>query len=122
MRKLALIAGAAALLSLSAMTIPAALQAQPVINVLYGPPPPRVERVPPPRRGFVWSPGHYQWRGGHHVWTRGSWVRARPGYAYRAPGWHEDNGRWQYRRGTWDRDGDGVPDRNDRQPNNPNRH
>lgn len=124
MKKFALVAVAAAIVSLGAsVTVPTVAQAQAIINVQYGrPPPPRVEQVPPPRRGMVWSAGHYEWRGGRHVWMRGTWIRARPGYAYRSPEWRENNGRWEYRRGAWDRDGDGVPDRNDRQPNNPNRH
>ena len=28
---------------------------------------------------------------------------------------------WEYSAGRWDRDGDGVPNRADRRPNNPNR-
>jgi hypothetical protein len=50
------------------------------------------------------------------------WVRARPGYAYRPPEWRERDGRWEYRRGYWDRDRDGVPNRYDRRPDNPNRY
>ncbi|MDI3383958.1 YXWGXW repeat-containing protein [Xenophilus aerolatus] len=120
--KITLAAGAAALLSVGAFTVPTAAQAQPVINVQFGPPPPpRVERVPPPRRGYVWAPGHWEWRRGGHVWVPGVWVRARPGYAYRPPEWRDNNGRWEYNRGRWDRDRDGVPDRVDRRPNNPYR-
>ena len=75
--KITMAAGAAALLSVGAFTVPTAAQAQPVINVQFGPPPPpRVERVPPPRRGYVWAPGHWEWRRGGHVWVRGVWVRA----------------------------------------------
>ena len=92
-----------------------------MVTIQVAPPPPRFERVPPPRRGFVWAPGHYEWRGGRHVWVGGYWVRARPGYAYRAPAWRQDGGRWVYSAGRWDRDGDGVPNRYDRRPNNPYR-
>ena len=35
-----------------------------------------VERVPPPRRGYVWVPGHWAWRRGRYVWVRGGWVAA----------------------------------------------
>jgi len=118
---LALSVGAASLLSVGALTVPTAVQAQPVITIQTPPPPPRYERVPPPRRGYVWAPGHYEWRGGRHVWIGGGWVRARPGYAYRPPEWRQDGGRWVYDRGRWDRDGDGVPNRYDRRPNNPYR-
>ncbi|MDP9901250.1 hypothetical protein J2W36_003516 [Variovorax ginsengisoli] len=124
MKKLAVVlaTGFSALLPLGVVMVPTAAQAQPAIIVQTPPPPPRVERIPPPRRGFVWAPGHYEWRGGRHVWIGGEYVRARPGYAYRAPEWRERDGRWEYARGRWDRDGDGVPDRRDRMPNNPNRY
>lgn len=121
MKKLILAASAATLLGLGAFTVPTLAQAQPIINVQVAPPPPRFERVPPPRRGYAWAPGHWEWRGGRHVWVRGEYLRARPGYAYRAPEWREREGRWEMRRGGWDRDGDGVPNRMDRRPDNPNR-
>lgn len=137
MKSIALAATATALVSFGVLAVPAAAQAQPLVsvqftsppqvqplvNVQYAPPPPaRFERVPPPRQGYVWAPGHYEWRGNRYVWMRGTWVRARPGYVYRAPQWRERDGRWVYRRGDWDRDRDGVPDRFDRRPNNPNRY
>ena len=62
MKKLAitLSVGAASLLSMgAAMTIPTTAEAQPVV-IQVAPPPPRFERVPPPRRGYVWAPGHYE--------------------------------------------------------------
>ncbi|MDQ0573758.1 hypothetical protein QFZ42_005592 [Variovorax paradoxus] len=124
MKKLAITfaIGAASLLSVGgALTVPTTAHAQRSVTVEIPPPPPRSERVPPPRRGYVWAPGHYEWRSGRHVWVRGMYVRARPGYAYRAPEWRERDGRWEYRRGEWDRDGDGVPNRRDRRPDNPNR-
>ncbi len=50
-------------------------------------------------------------------------MKARKGQHYRAPKWHQQrNGHWEMRRGGWDRDGDGVPNRHDRKPNNPYRH
>ena len=88
----------------------------------YGPPPPpRAERVPAPRRGYVWAPGHWEWRGNHHEWVRGNWLRARPGYVYAQPTWQDQGGRWVYNPGRWDRDHDGVPNRHDRRPNDPHR-
>ena len=109
--------------------------APPAYAVQYhAPPPPRYERVPPPRRGMVWSQGHWEWRGHRHVWMAGYWVKARPGYHNREPRWVEHDGRWAMQRGGWDRDrdgvanrydrdrdGDGVPNRRDRQPDNPRR-
>ena len=137
--RITLSTAAATLLSLGSFMLPTAAQAQPVINVQIGqaPPPARFERVPPPRRGQVWSPGHWEWQRGRHVWVPGVWMQARPGYAYRAPQWVERDGRWDFRAGRWDRDQarghgrkgphgdrdrDGVPNRYDQRPNNPNRY
>ncbi|MFL6674137.1 MAG: YXWGXW repeat-containing protein [Massilia sp.] len=105
-------------------TLPSANAA--VVVVREAPPPPRDERVPEARRGHVWAPGHYEYRNHHYVWTRGHWVRERRGYVYNTPTWHERDGRWVQQRGGWarghrDNDGDGVPNREDARPNNPNR-
>ncbi len=84
----------------------------------------RIEAVPAPRVGYVWAPGYWNWRGNHHVWAKGTWVRERPGYAYHSPKWVQRDGRWSQERASWsrgDRDGDGVPNRVDRQPDNPRR-
>lgn len=93
-----------------------------IVNV--APPPVRVERVPVPRVGFVWVPGYWDYRGHKHHWIRGAWVRERPGYYYHPHRWVEVDGRWHMRPGAWshDRDGDGVPNRFDRRPDNPYRH
>ncbi len=100
-----------------AMVVPAA------VTVGYpAPPPPRYERVPAPRRGMIWSQGHWEYRGHRHVWVPGTWVRARPGHAYHQPTWRQRNGQWQYSQGRWDNDRDGVPNRYDRRPNNPYRY
>ncbi|MBC7416228.1 MAG: YXWGXW repeat-containing protein [Herminiimonas sp.] len=94
--------------------------------VRVAPPPPRAEMVPQARRGYVWTPGHWEWRRQQHVWIGGSWLRDRPGYSYRSPTWIERDGRWAMQSGRWarggrDRDGDGVPNRVDARPNDPNR-
>lgn len=115
LKTLTIIAAACATLSTAAI-------AQVVVRV--GPPPPRVEVVPAARSGYVWTPGYWAWRNHRHVWTNGVWVRERRGYVYRQPGWVEDNGRWRFNRGNWargDRDGDGIPNRMDRHPDNPRR-
>src|SRR4030095_234998 len=48
------------------------------------PPPPRYEAVPPPRSGYVWSPGYWGWDGYRRtpVWVDGPWVAARARYSY----------------------------------------
>ena len=117
-----LVVASLAVLSWSSL-LPAASAAQLIVQV--APPPPRVEVVPAPRRGMVWSPGHWEWRHQRHVWVEGHWVKARPGYVYAQPEWRQANGRWAWQAGHWhrgDRDGDGVPNRHDRRPDNPYRH
>jgi len=120
MKKLVITAGAAALLSLGALVVPATAQAQVSVSVQFGPPAPVYERVPAPRPGYVWAPGHYEYQRGRYAWTGGRWMTARPGYAYHAPNWEQRNGRWYYSQGRWDRDRDGIANRHDRQPNRPN--
>jgi hypothetical protein len=107
-----------------AMPLPSVAAVDVYVNT--APPPPRNERVPAARRGYAWSPGYWNWRGKRHVWVAGSWVRERPGYAYQPHQWVERDGRWNLERGRWNRGGrdsdrDGVPDRRDSRPNNPNR-
>ena len=100
--------------------LPAAAQ----VYVQVAPPPLRVEPVPAARRGYVWVPGYWEWRHRRHVWVPGTWVASRRGYAYVSPTWHQRDGRWYFERGRWnrgDRDGDGVPNRYDRRPDNPYR-
>ena len=89
------------------------------------PPALRYEPVPQPRRGYTWAPGHWDSNRGRHAWRNGSWQRNRSGQYYVEPRWTQRDNRWELERGRWnrnDRDGDGVPNNRDRQPNNPNRH
>lgn len=67
------------------------------------PPPLREERMPAPRHGYVWSPGHWTWVNHHHVWRNGYWVRERHGYVYRPDHWVERGGRWYFEPGHWER-------------------
>ncbi len=117
----ALIVALVAAGSVGAITLPASAEASASVYVQVAPPAPRYEVVPPPRRGYVWVPCYWDWRGRHHVWVKGVWARERAGYRYRPHQWVEHGGRWEFNRGGWDRDRDGIPDRYDRHPNNPNR-
>jgi len=87
--------------------LPAEANAQVGVNIVIGspPPPPRYERLPPPRPGYIWAPGYWNWVGGRHVWRSGYWDRARPGYQYQRPQWVQGPGGWQLRRGGWERGG-----------------
>jgi hypothetical protein len=108
--------------SFGSITLPASAD---VIVARQAPPALRAETVPAPRRNQTWIPGHWEWRNNHHVWVRGTWIRDRRGYVYNQPTWTERDGRWEMTRGAWrrgDRDGDGVPNRMDERPNNPNRY
>jgi hypothetical protein len=136
MKRLAL----AALIAVAAGAAPLTSFAAPVgVFIGVAPPPPLVERIPAPRHGYVWAPGHWEWNGRRHIWVNGFWIAERPGYAYTAPVWVQRGGGWVleperwvqrgydrgYDRGYgprvveapryggphWDRNRDGVPDR-----------
>lgn len=85
----------------------ATANAAPQIGLYIGtePPPPRVERVPPPRRGYVWAPGYWRWNGNRHVWARGHWERERRGYHYVDPRWETrgPGNSYEFHRGGWER-------------------
>jgi hypothetical protein len=136
-------AAGAGVLALAALAGTA--QAATSVYVQIAPPAPLVEAVPIAPPGRVWVPGHYEWNGHRYHWTRGYFVAARPGYDYRAANWVQRGDRWIYEPGGWvvlsngpgrhgqghaygherghgrDSDHDGVPNRFDRHPNNPNR-
>ena len=121
----------AALVASSLGIIP--LQASAAVYVDIAPPPPRHELVPTPRHGYVWAPGYWDWSHGRYHWVRGHWIRERRGMYWHPDRWESRDGRWVFERGGWhrerwerermaDRDRDGVPNRFDRAPNNPNYH
>ena len=124
--KKTIFAAAALVLASTAYVIPVESFAfDRVITVRVAPPEPRHENVPAARRGYEWAPGYWDWNGRKYVWRRGHWERARHGYAFNATTWEQVDGGWRMHRGGWarhDRDGDGVPNRVDDHPNNPNRH
>lgn len=99
MKRLAL----AALIALAATAAPLTSMAAARVDLFVGvaPPAPLVERVPPPRHGYVWAPGHWEWNGYRHVWAAGYWVAERPGYAYTAPAWVQSGGGWYLQPERW---------------------
>ena len=92
----------------------------------HAPPAARAEVVPAARPGYVWVPGYWDYNNGHrYQWMNGHYVRERRGYHYEQSHWVQRNGRWHLERGGFrrgDRDGDGVPNRYDRRPDNPRRY
>ncbi|MBS0446123.1 MAG: YXWGXW repeat-containing protein [Proteobacteria bacterium] len=101
-----------------------AIPASAAVIVDVAPPAARVEAVPAPRAGYIWTPGYWNYVNHRHVWVAGTWVRDRPGYVYHQPAWVQRDNRWVLERGAWargDRDHDGVPNRVDTHPNNPYR-
>jgi WXXGXW repeat (2 copies) len=106
---------------IGAVATPLPSVAQAIVYLNVPPPAARVEVVPAPRSGYVWSNGYWQYSGNQHVWTNGDWQAERPGYTYSQPRWVEDNGRWGYQASRWDRDGDGIPNNRDSRPNDPTR-
>jgi hypothetical protein len=114
----------AALLAASFGSIATSAGAEIIVRV--APPQPRMEVAPQPRRGYVWVAGHWEWKNRQHKhqWVAGTWVRERRGHHYNQPTWVERDGGWSMERGGWQRgdaDRDGVPNNQDRSPNNPNR-
>jgi hypothetical protein len=117
---------AAALISTAAFTPVAQAQHNrtEVIVVQKAPPALRREAVPAARRGYEWIPGYWNWTGRKYVWTKGHYEKVRRGYVYARPEWRQGDNGWTLQRGGWragDRDGDGVRNRDDARPNNPNR-
>ncbi|MHB1056280.1 MAG: YXWGXW repeat-containing protein [Rhodanobacter sp.] len=102
--KLALLAGIGLAFGGMTWTPPAAAaQVSVGIGVRVGPPPPRFEHVPPPRRGYVWAPGYWRWDGHRHVWAGGHWVRVHRGYHYVPARWVHGHRGWHFHDGYWRR-------------------
>ncbi|MFM2089111.1 MAG: hypothetical protein RLZZ237_3980 [Pseudomonadota bacterium] len=70
-------------------------------EIAIAPPPPRFERAPHPRYGYVWAPGHWEWRARSYAWSPGAWIAERPGYVYAAPVWNQRGGHWRMEEGRW---------------------
>ena len=121
-----LVTVAAALISTAAFTPVAQAQHNrtEVVVVQKAPPALRREAVPAARRGYEWIPGYWNWSGRRYTWVKGHYEKVRRGYVYARPEWRQGDNGWTLQRGGWragDRDGDGVRNRDDARPNNPNR-
>jgi hypothetical protein len=104
-RKLALVAGIGLALASISYTPPAAAQVAVDVGVRMAPPPPRFERMPPPRRGWVWTPGYWRWapRWHRYEWVPGNWVHERRGYRWHEGVWVQRGPGWYWRDGYWGR-------------------
>ena len=73
------------------------------VVVRVAPPRPLVEhRVPPPGRGYVWTPGYHRWDGRAYVWTPGAWVVAPHPHAHWVPAhWVHRHHEWVFVEGHW---------------------
>jgi hypothetical protein len=124
------------LAAIAATTLAGALPAFADVGLYVNVAPPAApyEAVPAPRPGYVWAPGYYDYRNNHYVWTKGHWEHEHKGQYWHPSRWVEHDGRYSLERGGWhheryvenregmrDRDHDGVPDRYDNHPNNPER-
>ncbi len=103
-QKLALLAGLG--LAFAGLSYnPPAAAGEVLVNVGMAPPPPRFERVPPPRVGYVWAPGYWRWDAyaHRHIWAGGYWVPARRGYIYRPARWVPYGHGYRFYPGGWGR-------------------
>ena len=103
-QKLALLAGLSLAFAGLSYTPPATAGVV-IVNAGIAPPPPRFERMPPPRVGYVWAPGYWRWNpyAHRHVWAGGYWVPARPGYIYRPARWAPYGHGYRFYPGGWGR-------------------
>lgn len=80
---------------------PAQARGAVVVYATSAPPPLRVERIPPPRRGYVWIGGSWEWSHGRYRWAPGYWTHVRPGYHYAPARWVHGRNGWYRERGHW---------------------
>ena len=94
LRKILLAGFVAAVMATGAM-------AQVVVQI--APPRPLVERrVPPPRRGYVWTPGYHRWDGRAYVWSPGAWVLPPRPHSHWVPAhWVRRGHGWVFLEGHW---------------------
>ena len=88
-------------IALGVIAFPAAAQ-QIVIDV--APPAPKVETVPAPVVGQVWTPGYWRWEEPRrtHIWVDGRLQPERPGHKWVADRWVPRDQRYVYEPGRWE--------------------
>lgn len=98
-----ILSGVLALGSVALLPMSASAHTAMSIDVRIAPPVPRVEVVPAPRAGYLWSPGYWQWHSHQHVWIAGHWLRERRGYHWVPEHWEAKGAAWRFHRGYWAR-------------------
>ena len=73
------------------------------VVVRIGPPPVIVEHPgPPPRAGYVWTPGYHRWDGARYVWVPGRYAYPPRPRAVWVPGhWTNRRGGYVFVEGHW---------------------
>ena len=66
------------------------------------PPPPRDERAPAPRDGYVWAPGYWEWNGRAYSWVSGRFMFDHHGAHWVADRWEQAGPHWQRVAGHWE--------------------
>ena len=61
----------------TAASVPSMAYSNVSLYIGTAPPAPLYERIPAPRHGYVWAPGHWEWNGYRHIWAPGFWARFR---------------------------------------------
>ena len=91
--------------ALGTIALPASAQVTAGLYVDLAPPPARVEVVPAPRPGYVWSQGYWRWEEPRrsHVWVEGSFIAERPGHRWHNHSWVSRDNRYYYEPGRWER-------------------
>ena len=73
------------------------------------PPPRRAEHAPPPRDGYVWSPGHWTWSGKAYYWVDGSFVVERRHMQRVADQWERIGDKWHFVPAHWQQSTEAPP-------------
>ena len=73
------------------------------VIVRVAPPPVIVEHPgPPPRAGYIWTPGYHRWDGARYIWVPGRYAYPpRPHAVWVPHHWAERHGTWVFEEGHW---------------------
>jgi hypothetical protein len=92
---------AAAIAAIGFAAFPAASQEVLFTTIDSPPPAMKVEVVPAPRVGYVYTPGYWDYKDRTYVWVEGTFVPERKGYVYVAPRYEQKEGKWRMYSSRW---------------------